>query len=434
MTTTDSWPSSRRRVDAVSRVQAWSVTGMMLLLYVISWADKSIIGVAGQSLIEDLHLTQSQFGFVGSAFYFLFSLSCLYVGFAADRLRLKWVLLAMCAIWSVTQIPVLLSTTFTALLISRIVLGAAEGPSSSLAHVTAYTWFPNEKRGLPAGLITSGASVAKMALAPVLAVIVAAWSWHAAFLTLAVVGGAWCLAWLVLGRTGPYTSGAEAAGIAERRVPMRQLLASKSFLGCCAGYFGHYALAAVVLTWLPSFLETVHGYSRAGSGAMLALPSVFAVAGLVGVGVLTDRLIRRGWTGGTARGRLGGMVVTLGGVLVVAGAILPVPFLSILMISLGYGLGASVYALCNPAVAQLVPAGQRSATIGAMTAIGSLGGVLGPVVTGWILDASPSPGTGYLIVFVAFGALLVVGAAIYTLFVRPERDQRRLDGTAAPGA
>jgi hypothetical protein len=47
-----------------------------------------------------------------------------------------------------------------------LAVDAAEGPAQPLSHVVAYSWFPNHRRGLPAALITCGASIGKIALAP----------------------------------------------------------------------------------------------------------------------------------------------------------------------------------------------------------------------------------------------------------------------------
>src|SRR5699024_1025760 len=192
-------------------VMAWTITAMLVVFMIVNWADKAVLGIVAQPLREEMGLTSAQIGFVGSAFFFLYSISGVLVGLLANRVKTKWVLLGLAAMWSVTQVPVLLSATFTALLVSRIALGAAEGPATAMASAGAFEWFPKHKRSLPAAWLNSGASIAKIVAAPVLTVIVVAWGWRAAFVALALVGVVWCAAWLFIGRQGPYAAPRGAA-------------------------------------------------------------------------------------------------------------------------------------------------------------------------------------------------------------------------------
>jgi hypothetical protein len=59
--------------------RAWLIVGLMVLFILINFADKAVIGLAAGPIIRDLHLTNEQFGQIGSAF-FLFSISAGSVG------------------------------------------------------------------------------------------------------------------------------------------------------------------------------------------------------------------------------------------------------------------------------------------------------------------------------------------------------------------
>jgi hypothetical protein len=58
---------SDERPGQVSR-RAWIIVGMMVLFMLINFADKAVIGLAAGPIIKDLHLTNEQFGQIGSAF------------------------------------------------------------------------------------------------------------------------------------------------------------------------------------------------------------------------------------------------------------------------------------------------------------------------------------------------------------------------------
>src|SRR3954467_812052 len=65
-----------------SRVQAWNLTMILVVLYVVNWSDKAVLGLVAQPLAKELHLSASQIGLVGSGFFLTFSIG----GFLAGPL------------------------------------------------------------------------------------------------------------------------------------------------------------------------------------------------------------------------------------------------------------------------------------------------------------------------------------------------------------
>ena len=103
---------------------AWKITALLFLYMVVNFADKIVVGLAGVPIMADLKLTPQQFGFLGSAFFFLFSIAAIVVGFIVNKVETRWVLLVLGVIWAVVQFPMYWEVSFTTLLICRIILGA----------------------------------------------------------------------------------------------------------------------------------------------------------------------------------------------------------------------------------------------------------------------------------------------------------------------
>ena len=82
-----------------SRGTAWLIVALLLCFMLINFADKAIIGLAGVPIMKELGLTPKQFGFVGSSFFFLFSISAVVMGFVANRIKAKWLLFGMGVLW-----------------------------------------------------------------------------------------------------------------------------------------------------------------------------------------------------------------------------------------------------------------------------------------------------------------------------------------------
>lgn len=426
---------------AGSRTTAWGLTGLLVLLYVVNWADKAVLGIVAQPLADELGLSASQIGLVGSAFFVTFTIGGFFAGLLDRWMPLKWSLVLLALGWAVAMLPAVVAATFAVLLVSRMVLGFAEGPSGAMIHTGVYSWHPPEKRGVPSACITAAASIAKIAIAPVLTLIVATWGWRAAFVTLAAVGVVWCLVWLPTWREGPYGKrAAPARGTAESTtqadqpaasVPWGRILRTPTFLGGVAAILPMYAVVTVVLTWLPSYFEEGLGYSRVQAGVMFGFPSIASLLMLFVLTGISDRLISRGSTSRMLRGVLPATGLLACGLSLTALPWFDVPWMAVVVVSVGYSFGASIFPLFNSAISEVVPARQLAGTLGVFLALMATGGLVGPYLTGLVVDAAATPAEGYASAFQIFGVMSVVGAVIALLTVNPERDKARLLGASA---
>ena len=102
----------------------------------------------------------------------------------------------MVVIWCAVQFSTLFVSSFTFLLITRIILGAGEGPSYSLAMTAASKWLPKEKRGLGLSIVSIGSPVGVAISAPILMNLMANYGWRSAFIATGVIGVIWIAVWL----------------------------------------------------------------------------------------------------------------------------------------------------------------------------------------------------------------------------------------------
>lgn len=413
---------------------AWVITGMLVIFIAINWADKALFGLIAQPVAEELGLSSTQVGMLGSAFFFLFSITGLTVGFIADRVKVKWVLFTLAALWSVAQLPVLVSASVATLLFNRIALGAAEGPASAMANVGAFQWFPKEKRALPSAWLTSGGSIAKILVAPLLVLLIAAYGWRSAFLTLAALGLVWCVAWLLISKEGPYATrnhlpvGYEAApdSAPANRVPFRTIARSGTFIGASIGAFAMYAMTSVVLTWLPSYFEVGLGYSRVQSGAMFGLPSIFSMVAMIVVSWFTDRQLARGATSRGMRALVAAGALIVGGLLLAALPLVGGQLWPVVLLSCGYGTVAVSIPLLFASISQIVPATQQAGALGVFVAFYSVAGLVAPALTGMIVDSAETPGAGYALAFQIIGIAAMIAGLAVAFLMHPERDAARI--------
>ncbi|MFK0280934.1 hypothetical protein ACIQVL_10770 [Streptomyces sp. NPDC090499] len=88
-----------------SRVKAWGLTSGLMLLYLINYGDKVLLGVAAQPLKDELGLSASQIGLAGSVFILRHDAGGFLAGPAVKHAPLKWVLATLAVGWPSASCP-----------------------------------------------------------------------------------------------------------------------------------------------------------------------------------------------------------------------------------------------------------------------------------------------------------------------------------------
>src|SRR3984885_7232011 len=392
---------------------AWLTVALLFLFMVVNFADKTVIGIAAVPIMEELKLSPSEFGLVGSSFYLLFALSAVVTGFVVNRVQTRWVLVAMGLVWALTQFPMMGAAGFGTLVACRIALGAGEGPAAPVALHAAYKWFPNELRTLPTAMIVQGGAIGVMVALPGLNWVIVHYSWHWAFGVLGVAGLAWTAAWLMLGREGSLAPRA-ATGAAPmlERVGYRQLLFSPTILASwCASFGANWGLSQA-LAWQGAFLIKGLGLAQGSIGLLGALPSGASVVAMIAAGWYSQHLLARGLPSRVARGILGGGCVALGGAALAFMPYLPGIPVKIALTTIGLALPSVIYVINNAVVGEITPVAQRGALLAIGTAVSTSGGLLAPYVMGSLIEKAATPLAGFNTGFMICGVIMLVGGAI----------------------
>lgn len=424
------------------RGRAWLITGMLLVFMLINFGDKAILGLAAKPIMDDLGLSASQYGMLSSGFFALFSISAIAVGFMTNRVPSKWVLAVIAVIWALTQLPMLANVGFAALLASRVVLGAAEGPANPLALHAVQKWFPNERRGLPCSIVNLGAALGVVVLAPVMTSIIITFGWRWAFFTMFVIGLLWVAVWLVVGREGPFGNEEIATGpddfddgarsVAEPAISYRRIFLSGTSLSVLFAGFAAYWALALLISWVPVYLDGPLGYSARATGFLIVLP--WAVSGvlILAQGAITDVLMRRGVSSRRARGVLGACCVLLAGTAMVLLPAAPPGIPTLVFLTVAFSVGGVQFAIGATMTAEIVPVRQRAAVLATQIGLLSSAGLVAPYVTGRIVEAAGGTSTaaGFNSAFMIAGIVMLIGGAFAAVFARPERDAARLKESA----
>src|SRR5690606_13325174 len=84
---------------------AWTIAALLAVMMMVNFLDKVVIGLVAVPMMHDLDLTPAQFGLIGGALYWLFSISAVVGGFMANRKPTRTQLLGMGLFWALVQLP-----------------------------------------------------------------------------------------------------------------------------------------------------------------------------------------------------------------------------------------------------------------------------------------------------------------------------------------
>jgi len=413
---------------------AWTIAIWLTVFSAINFLDKVVLGMLAVPIMEDFHLTPTQFGVIAGSFFWLFSLSAVVVGFIGNRVASRWLLLGMAFVWSVVQLPVAFASKSWVLLASRVALGAGEGPSFPVSAHALYKWFPHDKRNLPVTLINQGAVIGLLSAGLLVPYVSRNWGWRTNFIMLAIASAVWGLGWLCFGREGALSSNASADGspvradAAPRHVPYGKLLTDPTLLsGCFIGFTAYWSLA-LVLTWVPSYLEQGLGFDRTSAGKLFALQVAAGIPISMTLSWLSQRMLQRGASSRVARVVFGSVCVGIGGLGLLVQALFPmaVPY-RLALLTLAATLPNMMFSLGPAILAEITPDSQRSAVVALYVAISTCAGAIAPITMGWFVQANAANHAhGYELGFALGGAVMLVGFVVSWLGQHPERSLRRL--------
>ena len=381
----------------------WYTLGVLVLIYIMGTVDRAVLSVIAEPLKLQFHLSDKQIGMLtGTAYSLTYALAVLPMGWLIDRVDRRALLSITVTIWSALTAACAMSSSFMALIIARMGVGAAEAPAMPASLSLIADVIPKKQRNTAVGIYVSGAAVGQILIFIVGGWLLMHFDWRTVFL---VAGGpAALLAALLYFTTREPERGAldidqgAMRAAAQKDPPRNVTRLIRDILGNTALCFAILAYTLVtgvgysVTVWMTSFLVRVHGMT-VGQGAIWAgigFGGCMTVGSLL-AGPLADRLSN----GDQRRVPIIPAVTTMLGA--AAGAVMSLANTSVVSV-----IGLSVFALMagffiatgTSLVLSLAAPNERGTTMATNRLISILLGTgLIPVMTGSISDAIGGAGS-----------------------------------------
>lgn len=401
---------------AKSRISLILLVTMLAASILLNYVDRGAIGISAPLMTAELGLTATQFGIAVSAFFWIYAPIQLLVGWLCDRYCVYRIFALGLIVWALSTIATAFVGGFAMLLALRLLLGLGESIAFPGSAKIIAAEVPATQRGLANAMIA-----AALAFGPALGTfaggtILDLHGWRAVFLTFGLVTLLWLVPWHFISR--PF----RAATMANSTPPPRVLGLSRKpqlWWSSAAHFCSNYAFY-FLLAWLPLYLTKNRGMSIPDMTAMTT--AVFVAQGIAALtlGWLSDHLVRSGADEGHVRRMLmlGAQIGISVSILGAARAATDAALFGWLILG---GIAIGVSATNIFAVAQIF-AGPRAAGswVGVQNAFGNTSGIVGPIVTGLIIDHTGS----YFAAFALAASVAGAGAAIWLLALRKVEELR----------
>jgi MFS family permease len=274
--------------------QAWFAFGMTLALYVFDYVDRQIIVSMFPYMKADWGLSDKQLGSLVSVVSITVAIGALPIALLADRASRVKSIVVMATAWSIATISCMFTRNFGQLFAARALVGVGEAGYGPVGGALIASHFPSRMRGVLMAGFFACASVGSVLGVMLGGVIAAKWGWQAAFGVVGFPGLMLALLYLKVRdyRTVELTPRVDAAtrntGTAARAV-MRALLRSRTMLWVCLGASMQLIVVSAVWSWLPSFLNRVHGLPADQAAMKGALIVLCGALGSIVWGAVVDR-------------------------------------------------------------------------------------------------------------------------------------------------
>ncbi len=279
------------------------------LLSVLLYVDRICISTAKGQITQELHLTDTHFGWVMSAFAIGYALFQTPSGMLADKIGGRRILASIVTIWSIFTGLSALAWNYTSLLVIRFLFGVGEAGAFPGMARAVYSWIPTKERGLVKGINFSGSRLGAAFALPVLAVAIDSLGWKQTFFILMVIGCVWSVAWWFFFRDEPSEhptiSKEELAYIQANRqagansgpagkMPIGLMLRSPGLWLMMTQYLFANFTTFFCLTWLYPHVKKAYNLNSADAGFYSMIPLLCGAAGNVISGWLVDRIYASG--------------------------------------------------------------------------------------------------------------------------------------------
>lgn len=410
----------------------FTVLSLCALATFICYVDRVNISIAIIPMAREYSWDTETQGLILSSFFIGYMLMQIVGGWLADRFGGKAVLGIGVLWWSLFTLltPPAAALGLTALLLTRILMGAGEAVAMPSVYSIIARWMPLTERSRAIALNTSFYSLGTIFSILITPLIVSNLGWQWAFYLFSILGFVWWLFWHKLVTSEPAqhprvtadelaeinANQAQSPQTASAAPTILALLKHRSVWAIIIAHFCFNWSFYVLLSWLPTYVNQGLKVDFAAIGIFTMLPHICLFIGMNMAGRIADNMI----AGGTCTTRVRKIMQALGfggpaiAFMVVGYVDTAVAAIAIMCIGVSFGAFSAGGFLVNHMDIAPRHAGKM---MGITNTAGTIPGIIGVYFTGLILQLTGS----WVMVFQLTAAITIAGLVFYLTFASSKK-------------
>ena len=422
-------------LDAPQKNYRWLVVSLLFFATTINYLDRQLIGLLKPTLESEFQWTETDFAHIIMAFTAAYATGLLLFGRLIDKVGTKVGYSLSIIIWSIAGMLHAVAKSVTGFSIARVGLGLGEAGNFPAAMKAVAEWFPKKERALATGLFNAGTSIGV-----ILALIIAPWilvkyGWQQVFWITGALGFIWLVFWLFLYDIpskqkrltaeeynyiieGQETSSSSATGASgEKWTRLFTLPQTWAFV---TGKFLIDPIYWFFLFWLPSYFSSTFNLDLRKPSLPLMIIYASTTIGSIGGGYFSSWLIKKGLTTMKAR-KTALLIFAVFELSIITAQFATNVWVAVTLISLVVAVHQAWATNIFTLASDMFPKEAVSSVVGIGGMAGAIGGILFPILVGYLLDTFKAQGNlagGYHILFTVCGFTYLIAWTIIHFLTR----------------
>jgi ACS family hexuronate transporter-like MFS transporter len=415
----------------------WIIVALIFLATTINYIDRQIIGLLKPLLEVEFNWTETDFAHIVMAFTAAYAIGLLVIGRLIDKIGTRTGYALIICMWSIAGMFHALARSATHFMIARFGLGFGEAGNFPAGVKAISEWFPKKERALATGIFNSGTSVGVVLALFIVPWILRNYSWHEVFWITGGIGFIWLIFWLIFydipvrqkrlsaGEYSHILDGKEGdtnPGVIAEPVKIKwyklftfpqtwALITGKGLIDPIFWFF---------LFWLPSYFSSTFELDLKKPSVELIIIYAATTIGSILGGYFSSFLIRRGWAVLRAR-KAALFIFAILELSILLARYATMAWMAVAIISLVVAVHQAWSTNVFTMASDMFPSGTVSSVVGIAGMAGAVGGILFPILVGYLLDSYKAAGNltgGYNLLFAICGSTYLTAWTIIHLLTR----------------
>lgn len=278
---------------------AWLTVGLLFVIGFLNYLDRIMITTMRSSILEDMPMTDAQFGLLTAVFLWVYGILSPFAGYLADKFKRSSVIILSLVIWSIVTWLTAHAQNYEQLLATRALMGISEACYIPAALALIADYHKGSTRSLATGIHLAGVMLGQ-SFGFLGAWIAEEHHWTYAFSLFGIIGVSYAIFMIFVLKDPPRASVPENATTVHEKDKVTfnaafvHLFTSRPYL-LLVVFWGLLGIVGwMIMGWLPTYYKEHFNLTQTEAGRYGTLYIYpFSLLGVLAGGALADAFLKK---------------------------------------------------------------------------------------------------------------------------------------------